>query len=274
MAPEPEDRHASADQMANEIESFLARPRRIALQAAALLLAAMAVVIGSWWSRQAIRTDPSARGDLAADARPGEEKSAPAVEAPPSSLPLRIESLEVMLHRRAPGRPRGTGRRQHLRGPARPGCPGPGPLQRPGLLLPDRMNPDGSTQLCLPDEPAAAPPALTAIDFPPDPGSGFGLTDGPGTQVFVLVASTRPLPPFREWSRAVGDLPWRPAETEIVWRYDGRRFESDTDRGEVRPLADLPPSLAATCRTLRGGPGVEAIRALAFPVKPTNGSKD
>ena len=234
----------------------------------------MAVVIGSWWSRQAIRTDPSARGDLAADARPGEEKSAPAVEAPPSSLPLRIESLEVMLHRRALGDPAGqvgvntfaARLAQDVRVQAH--------FSVPAYCFLIALNPDGSTQLCLPDEPAAAPPALTAIDFPPDPGSGFGLTDGPGTQVFVLVASTRPLPPFREWSRAVGDLPWRPAETEIVWRYDGRRFESDTDRGEVRPLADLPPSLAATCRTLRGGPGVEAIRALAFPVKPTNGSKD
>ena len=51
---------------------------------------------------------------------------------------------------------------------------------------------------------------------------------------------------------ALGDLPWKPAPTDTVWRYDGRRFESDHERGEVRPLADLPPSLDAACRALRG----------------------
>ena len=32
------------------------------------------------------------------------------------------------------------------------------------------------------------------IDYPSDPGAGFGLTDGVGTQVFVLAASSKALP--------------------------------------------------------------------------------
>jgi hypothetical protein len=43
--------------------------------------------------------------------------------------------------------------------------------------------------------------------------------------------------------------------------------DRDTERGGVRPLADLPP-LEAACRALQAGPGIETIRALAFPVQP------
>jgi hypothetical protein len=86
--------------------------------------------------------------------------------------------------------------------------------------------------------------------------------------VFVLIASMKPLPSYARWSQAPGGLPWRAAETEVVWRYDGRNFEREMQRGDVRPLADLPPPLEATCRTLQSRPGVDAIRVLAFPVRP------
>jgi hypothetical protein len=76
------------------------------------------------------------------------------------------------------------------------------------------------------------------------------------------------LPPYAEWSHKLGVLSWKPVSTEVVWRYDGRSFERDTQRGTVRPLADLPPPLEAACRALKDGPGVDAIRAVAFPVEP------
>ena len=41
----------------------------------------------------------------------------------------------------------------------------------------------------------------------------------------------------------------------------------------LEQLADLPTPLEAACRALQGGPGVEAIRALAFPVQPQQESK-
>jgi len=44
--------------------------------------------------------------------------------------------------------------------------------------------------------------------------------------------------------------------------------DRDTERGGVRPLADLPLPLEAACRALQAGPGIETIRALAFPVQP------
>jgi hypothetical protein len=146
-------------------------------------------------------------------------------------------------------------------------------LSAPGYCYLLALNPDGKTQLCYPEKPEAVPSKATTIDYPPDPSTGFGLTDGVGTQVFVLVASARPLPPYAVWSRALGALPWKPGETDRVWRYDGHGFESDRERGDVRPLADLPPPLEATCHALRRAPRVKAVRAVAFPVKPRTEAK-
>jgi len=272
MSAEPKDRFASADDMAKALHAFLHRPRRIAIQAGALLLAALAMVAWSWWPRP-VREN----GDGRVGPTPGltviQPKAAPPTAGPVSTRPLRIESLHVELHARVPDDPTGTigvgvfaGRlAQDVRVQAQ--------LSGPGYCHLLALNPDGKTQLCYPNKPEAASSLTSTVDFPPDPGSGFGLTDGVGTQVFVLIASAKPLPPYAEWLKALGALPWKPAESGIVWRYDGRHFESEADRGEVRPLADLPPPLEATCRALQSAPGVEAIRAVAFPVKPRREGK-
>jgi hypothetical protein len=135
------------------------------------------------------------------------------------------------------------------------------------------LNPDGKTQLCYPEKAEAPPPSTTTIEYPSDPGLGFGLTDGVGTQAFVLMASREPLPSYAEWSGKFGVLPWKTVSAGDVWRYDGHHFDHDTQRGDVRRLADLPPPLEAACRALQNAPGVDAIRALAFPVQPQLDSK-
>jgi len=257
MAAEPMDRFASADAMARALDGLLHRPRRLAIEAGALLLAALAMVAWSWWPRPAVIPP----------------KPTPPAAAPDTTGPLQIESLQVELHRRVPDDPTGTigvgvfaGRlAQDVRVQAR--------LSVPGYCYLLALNPDGKTHLCYPEKPEAVSSLTTTIDYPPDPGSGFGLTDGVGTQVFVLIASARPLPPYAEWLKALGALPWKRVEGGIVWRYDGRHFESEADRGDVRPLADLPPPLAATCRVLGSAPGVDAIRAVAFPIKPRREGK-
>ena len=257
MAAEPADRYASADQMADALDDFSRRPRRLALEAGTLLLAALAVMLWSWWPRPV--SESQANTTL--------------VPAPPPNPALKIESLQVELHPRAPGDPDGVigvnvfaGRvDQDVRVQFR--------LSMPAYCFLIALNPNGEIQPCYPRRSADRPSATTLIDFPNEPGSGFGLTEGMGTQVFVLVASTKPLPSYDEWSKALGELPWKPVQTDTVWRYDGRRFESDHERGGIRPLADLPSPLDAACRVLQAGPGVEAIRAMAFPVEPQRQAK-
>jgi hypothetical protein len=268
MAADPADRFASAGDMATALDAFTRRPRRLAIQAGALLLAALAVL--GWSSR--MRESPVSGPSSSAE-QPRHLTPEPVAAGSSSAGPLRIESFEVALHRRSPADPSGlvgvnafaSRLGQDARVQAR--------LSRPAYCLLIALDPDGKTELCYPENSQVAPSLMTTIDFPPDPGAGFALTDGAGSQVFVLVASASPFPPFAEWSKALGGLPWKPNEIEDVWQYNGSTFSRNTERGGVRPLANLPPALEATCRACRSAPGVDAIRALAFPVKALLESK-
>ena len=275
MAAEPEDRHASADDDGG-------RARR--LRSAALAgspsrprpccSAALAVVLWSRWPRSVSESNPNATVGSAPHATPIRPEVARRSRVLPHPTPAdRVppDRRSMAGCRAIPWGPIGinafAGRvDEDVRVQAQ--------LERAGLLLPDRPESRrlGPALLSRESEGRAILDDRRSTSRP-TPGSGFGLTEGAGTQVFVLIASAKPLPSYDEWSMKMGDLPWKPAETDTVWRYDGRRFESDRERGEVRPLADLPPPLEATCRALQAGPGVEAIRAVAFPVKPQPESK-
>jgi serine/threonine protein kinase len=251
MAAEPEDRYTSAVEMADALDDFARGPRRFALEAAAVLLVALALILWSWWPR------PAANPDV----------------RPEMTHSPRILSIQVVLHSRLQGDPVGVvgsdafaarlGQDARIRVELKAAAY--------GFLI--ALNPDGSTQLCSPESPTIVPQATAGIDYPADPNSGFALTDGVGTQVFVVVASSKPLPSYAEWSKSLGALPSKPAPIDTVWEFDGRRFERHTVRGDSRPLADLPPPLDAACRALQAAPGVEAIRAVAFPIKPQPESK-
>jgi hypothetical protein len=245
MALDPEARYPSAEALAADLGAFLRRPRLVAAQAGVLLLAATAA--GAW----ALRPRPA--GDAG--------RAAP--------VPLKVESFQGELHRRPTKTNLGSvgvsafaGRFQDddVRVRAR--------LSVPGYCYLISLNPDGRVQPCSPEDPGAAPPRSDEVHFPADPKIGFGLTDGVGLQAFVLVVSREPLPPLAGWLSDAGALPWAKTEAAGVWRYDGHAFESDAERGGLRPLSDLPRPLVAACRALQSRPGVGAIRALAFPVQP------
>jgi hypothetical protein len=131
-----------------------------------------------------------------------------------------------------------------------------------GCMLSEPISIPLAGRLEVPD----GPDTKRAADAGPRPGRcrGLGCVRGPRR---VAADGRSPTPgtrPGRHPRRRAGGL--RPVGD--VWRYDGRSFARDTRRGDVRPLADLPPSLEAACRALRAGPGIETIRALAFPVQP------
>jgi predicted Ser/Thr protein kinase len=115
-------------------------------------------------------------------------------------------------------------------------------------------------------------PALKARIRAPEDG-GFELADGTGLQALVLVVSWQPLPEYAQWSQRIGSLPWKKTEADGVWRFDGEEFRPEFavehERGPKRPLPDrAPPVLVETVRFLQMQPGIDAIQAVAFPVRP------
>jgi tRNA A-37 threonylcarbamoyl transferase component Bud32 len=134
------------------------------------------------------------------------------------------------------------------------------------------LTPDRQAQLYWPSKDSDLPGLSPEIGIDE---WGFDLADGPGLQAFVVIASRQKLPPIKEWKGWTGLLPhWTPVVAddgyEDVWEYaDGEYREiSSTERG---PLQKRPRSRRApfkeVCEYLEHVPGIEAIRAIAFPVK-------
>jgi len=247
MEADPRRRHGSAEALAHDLDSFLARPRRLAVLTGLLLLAAVFAVGLTFL---------------------------PIWAQPPPVVPLRVEALEVEVHRRIPEPAKTLGRigidvfegryqdddvRVHAR------------LSAPAYCYVIALNPDGKDQLFFPEDPGTPPPTRAQINAPADNFDGFGLTDGVGLQGVVLVASRQPLPAYAEWVKALSSLPWKPDPSIGVWRFDGERFDSAPEpehpRGPRRPLADAPKSFVETCRAFHSRPGIAAMQAVAFPVR-------
>jgi hypothetical protein len=141
-------------------------------------------------------------------------------------------------------------------------------LDRPAYCYVIAFNPDGHDQLYYPPDRDVPPPKSAEIDYPADEGY-FPLTDGAGLQALVLVASNEPLPPYERWRAGLGEVPWQPTQADGVWRSVGRGLELATAmRSGTAAPSEPPRTLSELHRFLATRPGVAAVRALAFPVKP------
>src|SRR5262249_39564173 len=131
------------------------------------------------------------------------------------------------------------------------------------------LDPDGKGQLCSPSTVTSPPSLSDTIRF--DDGTDYVLTGKPGLQAFVVVASRQPLPPYQMWA---GDSRlrqlWKPGGARAGWRYDGHRFDpiSNTSRGELRKRPGPPAAFQEICEYLATVPDIEAVQAIAFPVRP------
>lgn len=138
------------------------------------------------------------------------------------------------------------------------------------LLLPCDLNDNG-----LPGDLQRKPEKQAALRYPPlvEPAQGFELSDDEkgGLQAFVVVASRQPLPPYAEWRKTRGNLPWtRLPGGDRVWVSEGDKLEPLTpivskQRGRVVPLIGEPP-LVELVRWARDEGKV--VRGIAFPVNP------
>jgi serine/threonine protein kinase len=133
------------------------------------------------------------------------------------------------------------------------------------------MDPEGHVQLCEPLEESEPPSGSEEIRI--RESKSYALTGRPGLQVFVAVASRKPLPPYEKWRGAEGlRRLWKPCGDGRQSATRGRRFEmlSVASRGELKDrLSPEPPAtFRAVCDYLAQSPEFEAIAAIAFPVKP------
>jgi serine/threonine protein kinase len=136
------------------------------------------------------------------------------------------------------------------------------------------FNPDGQDQLCYPEDaegrgaPTAVPEAQTVVRYPQEDSRVFVL-DASGLQVFVLAASTKPLPPYAEWRSKVGAIPWKAVQEGGIWRwqFDGREFKRlPLERGRIEPKEGPPRPLQDLCDFFKSLSEFEAIHIVAFPV--------
>jgi serine/threonine protein kinase len=166
------------------------------------------------------------------------------------------------------------------------------------------FNPDGKEQLLSPEEETAKPKRLTALTYPAEVLGYWRLTDGPGLQAFVVVASRQPLSSYRHWQSRVGIAPWEKLPQRRawgVWQYDGDKtvLRDVPVRGQVRLYGMHRVAVGTLCQSpatglagvpwpacywaTRDGPmqrlhdlgkfltncvGVEAVQGVAFPVRP------
>jgi hypothetical protein len=141
-------------------------------------------------------------------------------------------------------------------------------LDRPAYCYVIAFTPDGHDLLYYPPDRDVPPPKSAEIKYPDDQGY-LPLTNGAGLQAFVLVASNDPLPAYERWRSGLGDVPWQPTQADGVWRSVGRGLEpAMAVRGVPTEPSQPPATLSQLYRFLETRPGVAAVRALAFPVKP------
>jgi hypothetical protein len=120
-----------------------------------------------------------------------------------------------------------------------------------------------------------APPLPTRqLDFPD--GRYYRLTDGPGLEVFAVVASRSPLLAHSEWLKQRGDVGWNVVPVsrdslDVVWTGVGGQvresIKPDVPRGEV-VVSRESDRLHQLLRRLESAPGVEAAALVAIMVEP------
>jgi hypothetical protein len=155
-------------------------------------------------------------------------------------------------------------------------------LSEPAYSYLIAFRPDGTDELCDPDDESAPPPQKQQPLYPP-PGKSnerYRLSEGTGLQAFALVVSRQPLPPYRDWKQQHRAIPWAaklPCEPGVIWRADdlglqplladdtaGTRGKGVKARGSGGPAANL-------ASWLRGLPSVDAVTLEAFPIEPSKG---
>jgi hypothetical protein len=135
------------------------------------------------------------------------------------------------------------------------------------------FDPDGRFRLADPPEATVSPTRCSEFRYIArmDSSRGASQPHGAGLQAWLLVAARDPLPPFADWS-AARLLPWRSVQAEGVWQFDGRSIERlrPGRRRVLQRTFESPRPFVRLCEFLRGIPDIDAVAAIAYPVRPAD----
>jgi hypothetical protein len=131
--------------------------------------------------------------------------------------------------------------------------------------------PDGRFWLADPPEATVPPSRISEFRYSSDSRSSRhgSHPHGAGLRAWLLVAARDPLPPFADWP-AARLLRWRSVQAEGVWRFDGRsivRLQSGKER-VLAGMSGSPRPFAQLCAFLGNIPDIDAVEAIAYPVRP------
>ena len=147
-----------------------------------------------------------------------------------------------------------------------------GKLNAPAYCYVIALTPDGNDQLYSRKE-SDLPELSVKIG---DADMGFPLTEGVGLQVIVVLASREPLPAYKAWKHRDGLRQLWAAVAgdeaqDAVWEFADGEFNpiSSESRGDPEKRTNLEPApFKKICEYAAKLPGIDAIRAIAFPIKP------
>jgi serine/threonine protein kinase len=154
-------------------------------------------------------------------------------------------------------------------------------LSEPAYAYLIAFRPDGTDELCDPDDEDLPPPQKQEPQYPLPAKSDerYRLSEGTGLHAFALVVSRQPLPPYRERKKRTGPMAWAarlPCEPGVVWRDDDQGLQTlvaddhaDTRRKGVKARESDEPA-AKLASWLRRLPGVDVVTLEAFPVEPAS----
>jgi hypothetical protein len=283
LAAEPRSRYPSAGALQRALRRDLLTRRIAPLVGAAAILLALLGTAWSFWP-SSVRVSPDGPGRPIASRSTTQPQSGP---SPVSPAVLRVLRFEI------PHFPKFDANRFDSK---RVGTLGVSSftvheddevtvraeLSEPAHSYLIAFRPDGTDELCDPDDEGTPPPRKSQPLYPALTKSDerYRLSEGAGLCAFALVVSRQPLPCYRDWKRRVGQPPWTarlPAEPGIIWRDDNQGLQPLLDydpagsRGKGAKARGSGEPAARLAIWLRGRPGVDLVTVEAFPIEPALG---
>lgn len=283
LSKRPADRYSAAADLARDLRGFLranqAGAKTVRRLKLGLAIGGAALAIGAvLWSLRGLWDDAPllpAQGDE----RPSDENEASAA----ARDALRVLDLDVEHFATVEGQfeePRGRLGRQSFEPHLGDSITLFAKLSRPAYAYLIAFRPDGVMELCFPESEEISPPLTDQPRYPSESRDvNYGLTDGRGLWVFVVVATDQPLPAFREWRATLDEPPpWQEVISPSggIWWDDGQWLSALVpggpqrgSRGKGEPGSAQPDKSALVDLTdwLRRTTAHSAVGALGFTVK-------